>query len=91
VTIPFYPVVVDDDGTGSATTTIEDVTEARLFGEDKERSLLPLAKTKEGQGFLPSLPAPILFQGQVTLGSRRCPRVAERTPLCCSLPERRWS
>src|SRR5215207_9003946 len=55
VTIPLNPVVAKDDGTGSATTTIEGVSLAKLFGEDKERFILLHAKTKEGQGVPPGI------------------------------------
>src|SRR5919108_6342068 len=37
VTIPLNTVVAQEDGTGSATTTIKDVSVAQLFGVDKER------------------------------------------------------
>jgi hypothetical protein len=55
VTIPLNTIVAKDDGTGSATTTIEGVSLANLFGEDKERFILLHAKTKEGQGVPPGI------------------------------------
>jgi Cu/Zn superoxide dismutase len=55
VTIPLKTVVARDDGTGSATTTIEDVSVAHLFGKDKERFILVHAKTKKGQGVPPGI------------------------------------
>jgi hypothetical protein len=55
VTIPLNPVVATEDGTGSATTTIEDVTVAQLFEPDKERFILLHAKTEEGQGVPPGI------------------------------------
>lgn len=55
VTIPLKTVVAQEDGTGSATTTIEDVTTAQLFGEDKERYILFHAKAKEGEGVPPGI------------------------------------
>lgn len=55
VTIPLNTVVAREDGTGSATTTIEGVTLAKLFGKDKERFILLHAKTKEGQGVPPGI------------------------------------
>jgi hypothetical protein len=55
VTIPLNPVVAKDDGTGSATTTIEGVTLAELFGKDKERFILLHAKTEKGQGVPPGI------------------------------------
>ena len=50
VTIPLETITAQNDGTGSATTTIEDVSLAQLFGEDKERFILLHAKTKKGEG-----------------------------------------
>jgi Cu/Zn superoxide dismutase len=55
VTIPLKPVVANDDGTGSTTTTLEDVTLDKLFGADQERFVLVHAKTKEGQGVPPGI------------------------------------
>jgi hypothetical protein len=55
VTIPLNPLVAKDDGTGSATTTIEGVTLGKLFGEDMERFILLHAKTEEGQGVPPGI------------------------------------
>jgi Cu/Zn superoxide dismutase len=55
VTIPLNTVVAQEDGTGSATTTLEDVTMAQLFGEDKERFILFHAKAEEGGGVPPGI------------------------------------
>jgi Cu/Zn superoxide dismutase len=55
VTIPLKTVVAKDDGTGSATTTIEDVTLAELFGGGEERFILLHAKTEKGQGVPPGI------------------------------------
>jgi Cu/Zn superoxide dismutase len=55
VTIPLETITAQDDGTGSATTTIEDVSEAQLFSEDKERFILLHAETKEGEGVPPGI------------------------------------
>jgi Cu/Zn superoxide dismutase len=55
VTIPLNPVVANNDGTGSATTTIEGVTLDNLFGDDKERFILLHARTEEGQGVPPGI------------------------------------
>jgi hypothetical protein len=55
VTIPLNAVVAREDGTGSATTTIEGVTVAELFGRDKERFILLHAKTEKGQGIPPGI------------------------------------
>ena len=55
VTIPLNNVVANDDGTGSATTTIEDVTLGELFAADKERFILFHAETVEGEGVPPGI------------------------------------
>jgi len=55
VTIPLVTITAQDDGTGSATTTIEGVSVAQLFGEDKERFVLLHAETKEGEGVPPGI------------------------------------
>ena len=55
VTIPLETITAQDDGTGSATTTIEDVSVAQLFGEEKERFILLHAETKEGEGVPPGI------------------------------------
>jgi Cu/Zn superoxide dismutase len=55
VTIPLNAVVANEDGTGSATTTIEDVSVAQLFSTDQERFILLHAKTEKGQGVPPGI------------------------------------
>ena len=55
VTIPLKTIVAKEDGTGSATTTIDDVSVAQLFGEDKERFILFHAKTEKGEGVPPGI------------------------------------
>ena len=55
VTIPLNTVVADEDGTGSATTTIKDVTLDQLLGNDQHRFILLHAKVKEGQGVPPGI------------------------------------
>ncbi len=55
VTIPLKTITAEEDGTGSATTTIEDVTLGQLFGEDKERFILLHARTEEGEGVPPGI------------------------------------
>ena len=55
VTIPLEPITAHKDGTGSATTTLEDVSAAQLFGEDKERFILLHAETKKGEGVPPGI------------------------------------
>ena len=55
VTIPLKTVVAQDDGTGSATTTIDDVTTTQLFSEDREHYILLHAKAEEGGGVPPGI------------------------------------
>ncbi len=55
VTIPLKTITAQEDGTGSATTTLEDVSVAELFGEDKERFVLFHAQTIEGEGVPPGI------------------------------------
>ncbi|HSL01117.1 MAG TPA: CHRD domain-containing protein [Rubrobacteraceae bacterium] len=55
VTIPLKTVVAKDDGSGTATTTIEDVTLEELFADDEERFILLHAKTQKGQGVPPGI------------------------------------
>lgn len=55
VTIPLNTVVANADGTGSATTTIEDVTLAQLLGKDQHRFILLHAKVEKGQGVPPGI------------------------------------
>jgi LPXTG-motif cell wall-anchored protein len=55
VTIPLQTITAQSDGTGSATSTIEDVSVAQLFGEDKERFILLHAETIEGEGVPPGI------------------------------------
>ena len=55
VTIPLKTITVQSDGTGSATTTLKDISAAQLFGEDKERFILLHAETKKGEGVPPGI------------------------------------
>src|SRR5919112_2059006 len=55
VTIPLKTITAQKDGTGSATTTLKDVSVADLFGEDKERFILLHAKTEKGEGVPPGI------------------------------------
>ncbi len=55
VTIPLKTITAHKDGTGSATTTIKDVSVADLFGEDKERFILLHAEAKKGEGVPPGI------------------------------------
>jgi hypothetical protein len=82
VTIPLKTITAQDDGTGSATTTIEDVSVAQLFGEDKERFILLHAEAKKGEGVPPGIacadlaplaetggirPAPLFLAGAISI------------------------
>ena len=55
VTIPLNTVVANADGTGSATTTIKNVTLDQLLGKDQHRFILLHAKVKKGQGVPPGI------------------------------------
>ena len=55
VTIPLNTVVANADGTGSATTTIKDVTLDELLGDDQHRFILLHAKVEKGQGVPPGI------------------------------------
>jgi hypothetical protein len=55
VTIPLNTVVAKSDGTGSATTTIKDVSLDELFDPDVVRFILLHAKTEKGQGISPGI------------------------------------
>lgn len=55
VTIPLTPVVAEGDGTGSATTELEDLSLAQLFEDDKDRFILLHRKAEEGGGVPPGI------------------------------------
>src|SRR5215212_523935 len=55
VTIPLKTITAQKDGTGSATTTLKDISVAQLFGEDKERFILLHAEAKKGEGVPPGI------------------------------------
>src|SRR5215208_4627160 len=55
VTIPLKTITAQKDGTGSATTTIKDISVAQLFGENKERFILLHAEAKKGEGVPPGI------------------------------------
>jgi hypothetical protein len=73
VTIPLEAITAQKDGTGSATSTIEDVSTAQLFGEDKERFILLHAETIEGEGVPPGIAcadlAPLAATGGIRLAT----------------------
>ena len=52
-TIPLKTVVAKEDGTGSGTTTLEDVTLDSLFDPGKERYVALHSEVEEGQGVPP--------------------------------------
>src|SRR5829696_1057487 len=62
VTIPLNTVVANADGTGSATTTIKDVTLDELLGDDQHRFILLHAKVEKGQGVPPGISCADLAQ-----------------------------
>ena len=55
VTIPLEPVIANADWTGSATSTVKDVTLDKLLGDDQERFILLHDKAKKGQGVPPGI------------------------------------
>ena len=52
-TIPLKTVVAKEDGTGSGTTTLEDVTVDKLFDPGKDRYLALHSEVEKGQGVPP--------------------------------------
>ncbi len=52
-TIPLKTIVAQGDGTGSGTTTLEDVTLAQLFDVDKQRYLAFHSQAAEGEAVPP--------------------------------------
>jgi hypothetical protein len=52
-TIPLKTVVAKEDGTGSGTTTLEDVTLDSLFDPGKDRYIALHSRVEEGQGVPP--------------------------------------
>src|ERR671921_643740 len=82
VTIPLKTITAQKDGTGSATTTIKDVSLAQLFREDRERFILLHAEAKKGEGVPPGIacadlapladtggirPAPLFLAGAISV------------------------
>jgi Cu/Zn superoxide dismutase len=55
VTIPLNTVVANADGTGSATTTLKDVTLDHLVGDDQHRFILLHAEVEKGKGVPPGI------------------------------------
>ena len=75
VTIPLRTVVATSDGTGSATTTIKDVSLDGLFASDEERFILLHAKAEKGQGVPPGVACADLIRtsGSGVIGSSDLP------------------
>ena len=73
VTIPLNTVVANDDGTGSATTTVKDVTLDKLLGDDQHHFILLHAKVKEGQGVPPGISCADLPQGSTNTAFENLP------------------
>ena len=88
VTIPLETITAQDDGTGSATTTIEDVSAAQLFGEDKERFILLHAETIEGEGVPPGIACGDLVPSAAKGASlnEETTRMGERTTMVSEIP-----
>src|SRR5215217_4493998 len=78
VTIPLNSVVANADGTGSATTTIKDVTLDELLGDDQHRFILLHAKVEKGQGVPPGISCADLPQESTKVDFGHSGRVAER-------------
>jgi hypothetical protein len=85
VTIPLNTVVAREDGSGSVTTTLEDVTLAQLFGNDKERFILLHAKTEKGQGVPPGIACADLVPTSGNGSFDTLPASGGPHPRCCSL------
>lgn len=54
ITIPLATIVADEDGTGSATTTLEGITLSRLFDRSQERVILVHDELYEGEEGIPA-------------------------------------
>jgi hypothetical protein len=88
VTIPLKTITAQKDGTGSATTTIEGVSIAQLFGEEKERFILLHAETKKGEGVPPGIAcgdlAPTAAKGASS--NEETTMMAETTTMVSDIP-----
>ena len=80
VTIPLNTVVANADGTGSATTTIKDVTLDELLGNDQHRFILVHAKVEKGQGVPPGISCADLPQKSTTTTFGALPSSGGVTP-----------
>jgi Cu/Zn superoxide dismutase len=81
VTIPLDTVVANGDGTGSATTTLKDVTLDQLLGDDQHRFILLHAKVEKGQGVPPGISCADLPQGSTDTTFENLPASGGVPPL----------
>ena len=81
VTIPLNTVVANADGTGSATTTIKDVTLEELLGDDQHRFILLHAKVEKGQGVPPGISCADLPQKSTNTTFKNLPSSGGLSPV----------
>jgi len=81
VTIPLNTVVANADGTGSATTTIKDVTLEQLLGDDQHRFILLHAKVEKGEGVPPGISCADLPQESTNTSFENLPSSGGIPPL----------
>jgi hypothetical protein len=81
VTIPLEPVIANADGTGSATSTVKDVTLDKLLGDDQERFILLHDKVKKGQGVPPGISCADLPQSSTDTSFENLPASGGVPPL----------
>ena len=81
VTIPLNTVVAEADGTGSATTTLKDVTLDKLLGDDQHRFILLHDKVKEGQGVPPGISCADLPQKSTDTSFKNLPTSGGLPPI----------
>jgi Cu/Zn superoxide dismutase len=81
VTIPLNTVVANADGTGSATTTIKDVTLDQLLGNDQHRFILLHAKVEKGEGVPPGISCADLPQESTNTSFENLPSSGGIPPL----------
>jgi Cu/Zn superoxide dismutase len=68
-TIPLETIVAKEDGTGSATTTLKDVTLDSLFDPDKKRYIALHSEVEKGQGVPPVISCADLVDATVNSAS----------------------
>ena len=81
VTIPLEPVIANADGTGSATSTVKDVTLDKLLGDDQERFILLHDEVKKGEGVPPGIACADLPQGSTDTTFENLPASGGVPPL----------